>query len=281
MRRRQESGANELVKAHWGVSVVLGLIVFATMKWGGPAFATRTDHPFLKPFLSGFSNLAPYSLLFFAILALLSFLFAKKKRGLVDSQSSLDSLRGLSWQEFEWMVGEAYRRQGYAVEESIGGGADGGIDLVLTRGGQTTVVQCKRWKTSSVGAPILRELFGLLTHHQANAAILVTSGHFTREAIAFAEGKPIELVDGLRLLELVRGVQRTPAPSSPAISLPPPSPLPAPDPASAASPAELPCPTCGASMVRRVSRRGANAGNAFWGCSSYPRCTGTRALTLS
>ncbi len=279
MRRRQESGAIELVKAHWSVSVVLGLIVFAVMKWGGPAFATRTDNPFIKPFLSGFSNLAPYSLLIFAILALASFLFARKRRGLVDSQSGLDSLRALSWQEFEWMVGEAYRRQGYAVEESIGGGADGGIDLVLRQDGQTTVVQCKRWKTSSVGAPILREIFGLLTHHRANAAIVVTCGNFTREAIAFAEGKPVVLVDGPRLLELVRGVQRTPAPSSTATaptSAPPPPP--SPETESVASPIELPCPTCGASMVRRISRRGANSGNAFWGCSSYPRCTGTRAV---
>lgn len=40
-----------------------------------------------------------------------------------------------------------------------------------------------------------------------------------------------------------------------------------------ASPA---CPQCGSSMVRRLARRGRRAGRHFWGCSRYPRCTGTR-----
>lgn len=35
-----------------------------------------------------------------------------------------------------------------------------------------------------------------------------------------------------------------------------------------------PCPKCGAEMVQRTARSGANAGNVFWGCSNYPRCRG-------
>ncbi|MFC3118296.1 topoisomerase DNA-binding C4 zinc finger domain-containing protein [Jhaorihella thermophila] len=38
------------------------------------------------------------------------------------------------------------------------------------------------------------------------------------------------------------------------------------------------CPRCGASMVRRIARRGPNAGGQFWGCSRYPRCKGTRNI---
>jgi hypothetical protein len=36
------------------------------------------------------------------------------------------------------------------------------------------------------------------------------------------------------------------------------------------------CPECGASMIKRKARRGANAGGDFWGCSTYPKCKGTR-----
>jgi predicted RNA-binding Zn-ribbon protein involved in translation (DUF1610 family) len=32
------------------------------------------------------------------------------------------------------------------------------------------------------------------------------------------------------------------------------------------------CPKCGAEMVLRTARRGANAGNQFWGCSNFPKC---------
>jgi four helix bundle suffix protein len=40
--------------------------------------------------------------------------------------------------------------------------------------------------------------------------------------------------------------------------------------------ATLACPRCSKPMVRRVARSGANSGQAFWGCSGYPDCKGTR-----
>ncbi len=38
---------------------------------------------------------------------------------------------------------------------------------------------------------------------------------------------------------------------------------------------EKTCPKCGAEMVLRTAKRGANAGNQFWGCSNYPPCRET------
>lgn len=38
------------------------------------------------------------------------------------------------------------------------------------------------------------------------------------------------------------------------------------------------CPKCSKPMVRRVARQGAAAGNAFWGCTDYPGCRGTRQI---
>lgn len=32
------------------------------------------------------------------------------------------------------------------------------------------------------------------------------------------------------------------------------------------------CPTCGSMMVLRTVKSGVNAGNRFWGCSTYPNC---------
>jgi ATP-dependent DNA helicase RecQ len=39
------------------------------------------------------------------------------------------------------------------------------------------------------------------------------------------------------------------------------------------------CPVCGKPMIERMARRGANAGNHFWGCSDYPHCRGTLDIT--
>ena len=34
------------------------------------------------------------------------------------------------------------------------------------------------------------------------------------------------------------------------------------------------CPKCGSAMLKRSAKKGANAGNEFWGCSRYPGCRG-------
>jgi restriction system protein len=48
--------------------------------------------------------------------------------------------------------------------------------------------------------------------------------------------------------------------------------------ASASEPAPVPdpltCPKCSSPMVRRRVKSGANAGQEFWGCSTYPKCRG-------
>lgn len=36
------------------------------------------------------------------------------------------------------------------------------------------------------------------------------------------------------------------------------------------------CPVCGKPMLRRTIQRGSKQGQQFWGCSDYPKCTGTR-----
>ncbi len=38
------------------------------------------------------------------------------------------------------------------------------------------------------------------------------------------------------------------------------------------------CPECSAPMRRRMAQKGKNAGNEFWGCSTFPECKGTRPL---
>jgi hypothetical protein len=32
------------------------------------------------------------------------------------------------------------------------------------------------------------------------------------------------------------------------------------------------CPKCGGDMVLRTAKKGANAGQQFWGCANYPKC---------
>lgn len=38
------------------------------------------------------------------------------------------------------------------------------------------------------------------------------------------------------------------------------------------------CPRCGSQMVIRTAKQGPNAGNKFWGCSTYPRCRAVQSV---
>jgi restriction system protein len=37
-------------------------------------------------------------------------------------------------------------------------------------------------------------------------------------------------------------------------------------------------PRCGSAMIQRIAKQGANAGNPFWGCATFPKCRGVRGL---
>ncbi|QSA20069.1 restriction endonuclease, partial [Vibrio furnissii] len=59
------------------------------------------------------------------------------------------------------------------------------VDTWLTKDGELSLVQCKHWKARKVGVQVLREMYGVMIEHQASKMIIVTSGDFTAEAIAF------------------------------------------------------------------------------------------------
>ncbi|NKE67323.1 restriction endonuclease [Ramlibacter sp. RBP-2] len=229
------------------------------------AFATRA-------MVASLASIGQFLIPFFCLLGALGSFFRRQRReslvrGVVRSKGA-DALNGMSWREFEMLVGEAFRLQGYRVTEQGGGGADGGVDLVLRRADETYLVQCKQWKAFKVDVKVVRELYGLMAAQGAAGGFVVTSGTFTADAHAFAKGRNVNLVDGPKLFGLIQ--QATAGRSKPSSA---PSPTPAARTAAAATPE---CPQCGASMVRRTARKGANAGAQFWGCSQYPSCRGTR-----
>lgn len=185
--------------------------------------------------------------------------FRQQRAAFLQQHLDIDWLNKLSWQEFEQQVGEVYRHRGYQVEEVGGGGADGGVDLRLRRDGQTTIVQCKRWKTFKVGVKPVRELFGVMAAERADRAVFITSGVYTDEALGFAHGKPIELVDGAQLAQMFRHVQAAlKQPAQPTTAGVTPISQAAPD-----TPTRPRCPRCGSEMVLRRARTGPNAGKEF------------------
>lgn len=269
-RRRKTSTLDDIASFPWPVGIVLGLLGFAAVRWGPVVYFRNAGGTINIAIGDQFATgaLTPLAWLVLVacwIAAAVSYFKARQRRALFDVQTGLDSIGDLSWRQFEQLVGESLRRQGYAIEETGQGGADGGVDLIARRSGRTVLVQCKQWRRQQVGVSVVREMWGLVAHHRADGAMIYSVGAFTPDAVAFAAGKPIELVTGAALLDAINAVRATrsvrvaegdsPSPASPVAPVPS-------------------CPICASAMVMRSRRAD---GGRFWGCASFPRCKGTRS----
>lgn len=274
MAKRKEGGIELLASMPWPIGFVLGIAAYVAIRFGIGWYVSTVNNPVWQAMgrqlsAGAYAPFAWIALILCWMGALASFMGSRRRRHLLERQTGLDSLRAMSWREFEMLVGEAFRRLGYTIQETGLGGADGGIDLILRKDGKTTLVQCKQWKTQRVDVKVVREMFGLLAHHGAAAVKIVAVGDYTVDAQRFARGKPIELIHGEALLAMVREGQTT-APVK-AATMNRPIVTTATDPAPSTNPF---CPKCGADMVLRSNRR---TQDHFWGCTKYPSCRSTRA----
>lgn len=170
------------------------------------------------------------------------------------------NLHLLSALDFEQLVGEMFRHEGWEVTETgRHGEPDGGIDLRIARGSELRLVQCKRWTARSVGVEEVRQLGGVLLAEglSGSSGVLVTTSEFTRTAKDAAERLDLELIDGESLVPRLQSAGATkllkapPAPSTP-----------------------WQCPKCDTPMILDKSPHG------WWlHCPSYRSgCTGKRDL---
>ncbi|MBB87302.1 MAG: restriction endonuclease [Xanthomonadales bacterium] len=271
-RRKKQSGFEELVEVlallPWQVCLALAPIAWfgfhllsqltpppaaGVNELGGTIYVTMA-----KTAGMALQYLAPAALI---LAALMSFVTKRKRSSLLaetklrtDSQPLLD----LSWQQFESLIAAYFESKGYSVTMTAGG-ADGGVDAIAKKDGETFLIQCKQWRATQVGVSVVRELFGVMAAQGATGAFVVSAGPFTKAAIEFAKGRNIRLVDAHRLVQSSDRTIKTVELNS--------------------SSAKPTCPKCGSSMIKRTAKRGANIGSDFWGCSRYPQCRGTTSIS--
>ncbi|MFI1153624.1 restriction endonuclease [Streptomyces sp. NPDC020817] len=106
---------------------------------------------------------------------------------------------------FENLVAELFRAMGMEAVTTQRSG-DGGVDVEALdpapiRGGRI-VVQVKRYR-NTVPPTAVRDLYGTVQDKGANKGVLVTTASFGPGSYAFANGKPLELVPGTDLVELL------------------------------------------------------------------------------
>lgn len=278
-RRQKESNGEVLIGVAamlpWWVSVILALVTYvvlskyARVEVPAPVNSSQMGAMVFGSMIKAGAAIGQY--LVPAILlvgAIVSVIGRMKREKLVESvagDAHGNSMRNMTWREFEMLVGEAFRKRGFQVQECGGPGADGGIDLVLTRGHERFLVQCKQWKAFKVSVTVVRELYGVMSAKGAAGGFVVTSGVFTEEARTFVKGLNIELIDGKvlqRMIDEVSSVSAERRKNKAPTSLD----------------SEPSCPSCGGAMHKRAAKKGANAGRMFWGCEGYPQCRGIRPI---
>lgn len=119
------------------------------------------------------------------------------------------NLASMNWEDFEHLVRELFERE----FSSTGGevrvtqsSSDGGVDAVAfdpdpIRGGKI-VIQAKRY-TNIVGVSAVRDLWGTVQHEGATKGILVTTSDYGPDSYEFVKGKPLTLLNGSNLLNLL------------------------------------------------------------------------------
>src|SRR5678816_4050386 len=118
MARRKQSGLDLVASLPWPMGVVLGVVGYLVIRYGIGAYFMGAGGPLMQGVGQNLASgaLAPLAwVVLFAcwIAAAASFVSRRKRQRLVEVQSDLASLASLSWREFEMLVGEAFRRQGY------------------------------------------------------------------------------------------------------------------------------------------------------------------------
>jgi restriction system protein len=114
----------------------------------------------------------------------------------MDSPAStnLQQIEEMTHRRFEQLVSSLAARDGLDVERYHGGPYDEGADVIATSpAGHRMVFQCKHTqRAKTVGVPAIRELSGVAGPiHNADVAIVITNGTFTKPAEKFARKQNI------------------------------------------------------------------------------------------
>ena len=123
------------------------------------------------------------------------------------NESTAVSLDEMSGFDFEELVADILKRLGYGHVEKILFTQDGGRDILIHSPKGLIVVECKHQPKTSIGRPIVQKLHSAVITSKAVKGMLVTTGHFTKEALEYAENltshiHQIDMIDRPILIDM-------------------------------------------------------------------------------
>lgn len=196
----------KLTKINWIIYLVLILVIF-NLPVFIKAISNQIYNQFLVDLYYHFSYYKYYYIILLSFFMFFSYFQFFKKKRIFFNVNDLEQLKNLSWQDFEVLTGQIMRHLKYKVQEQGGAQADGGIDLIAYKNNSKYIIQCKHWKANKIGVKIVREMFGVSIHENANGVYIFTTGDFTKEARDFAKEKKVYLVNGYQICKLISQIK--------------------------------------------------------------------------
>ena len=195
-----------LAQIPWWISVFLSATFYVLLKFIVPYFETQSSlvnevHVSLGPVFAPVVALAFLSPVTFS---LLRFNRRKKLENLKKKSKQFRNSHGRSLRNW-WL--RLTGQGGYIILENSTFTSDPSVDLVMRKGANLYLVQCRYWQNRKLGKREVKNLFSLMHDKQASGVFLLTTGIFTNEARHYAANRPINLVDGIELVELMGKVQ--------------------------------------------------------------------------
>ena len=112
-----------------------------------------------------------------------------------------DALSRIAWQDFEVLVANHYRDQGYDVLHCGDGHAgmrnNSEVDLRMRKGGKLTLVHCRHESVSRVNAGDVARLIETGAEDEAAEVIVVSSADIPESARQVGEAGGAKLIDGM------------------------------------------------------------------------------------
>lgn len=191
-----------LAQIPWWVSVSLSGSFYLLLKFVVPYFEAQSSLVHEVQASIGLT-LAPVVALALLTPVTFSVFRPKRKKKLQGFKEEIHSIQEMPWQAFKEIVADSYRQTGYLILDNDLFAADPGVDIIMRKSANLYLVQCRYWRNRRIGLREVKKLNSLLHDKQASGAFLLTTGLFTNKARRYAVGRPINLVDGSELMELL------------------------------------------------------------------------------
>lgn len=116
--------------------------------------------------------------------------------------SGIEQVDRMSGEDFEHFLKYFFIKQGYEARVT-GKTGDFGADLVISKNGETIVVQAKRYNNHPVGLSAVQEVVASIAYYSADRGMVVTNSDYSDAAIELASYNTVELIDRGKLIRML------------------------------------------------------------------------------